>query len=261
MNKTLQPILPPIFCPTELIKNSMQPDKTVGVTITNSIYSETKKYTLPPRSCILGEHINKLLIIKKKKKSSQFCLDRFVLTAVILFFTGMRISEASSLTQDNLKTLIETKKVVVWRSKTKDYHSYAMGKKGVEIFQTSRIQSCISSVFKKNKCIKGNISIHAFTKIFNKYLEMYLYSKNHVIELTNNNSFKSTKKTYFTLKSHSFRINYITTLINKSDLNLTQIARIVGHKKTETTDKYYRYRTSDEVLKALDKASFSCFEE
>lgn len=53
------------------------------------------------------------------------------------------------------------------------------------------------------------------------------------------------------LTPYNFRHTAITRWLNDSNMNIFEVKRVVGHKKTSTTERYYSYGGFDKVLKMM----------
>lgn len=96
--------------------------------------------------------------------------------------------------------------------------------------------------------------------IFNKYQFKYFFGKNQPIHKkslirTINEDLKNTCKLNqipFNIKSHSFRINMVSSLLKHTSVQKT--AQVMGHKSINSTMAYQRYAMQkDEIRIILDK--------
>lgn len=73
------------------------------------------------------------------------------------------------------------------------------------------------------------------------------------IKLLNENLMFFTTKYNLKIKSHSFRINYVTNILKHSSVDRAQ--QFVGHKDIRSTIAYSRYQIGDqESLDILEKS-------
>jgi site-specific recombinase XerD len=189
----------------------------------------------PLRKAITYDDLCTIIYSKKLKSCSKITHCRFVAASVILFFTGMRVSEVALLTIDDVKTLSQQQFALVKRPKTNDYHKYFVSKKASEEFNNPIFLSCLTCIFKNQKILKGFATTKAFSRSLNKYLKIYLKPQLNK-----------------PISSHSFRIGYLTSLLSQNQISVQDASKLIGHKHIETTLLYYRFFVSEELLNKLN---------
>jgi integrase/recombinase XerD len=157
----------------------------------------------------------------------------------LLYHTGLRINEIRSVTEDQINRTIKTSQISVIHHKTKQPYIHVLSKQGLLNI----------------KRIKPEIDI-----IFNKYKFKYLFGKEKpahkksVIRFINQD-LKNTCEVNgipFNIKSHSFRINMVSSLLKTTSVQ--NAAQLIGHKDIKSTMTYQRYSLSkDEIQKLLDE--------
>ncbi len=202
-----------------------------------SLKSTKRKVKKPLREAATYEDLQTILYSKRLKTHSQYMHARFVTAGVILFFTGMRISEVSSLTKEQVEGLKHTQKITVTRTKTHDFHTYHSSMKGSEILCAPIFNTYADIVFKRGEILRGTSLIKSFTRSFNKYMTIYLKPMH-----TN------------PVSSHSFRIGQVTNLLSAGRIPIENVSRLIGHKHIETTTRYYRFTVSPEIINQINMA-------
>ena len=163
------------------------------------------------------------------------------ITYIILYHCGLRVNEIRHLTQKDLQIAIRAAQFNLVHHKTKKAHIHVLSKKGVEDLQNLKSE---------------------FLIIFEKYQYQYLFGKNKpmtdksLIKVVNKD-LKTTCTKFdipFNIKSHSFRVNMITSLLKVTSVQNT--ASIIGHSDIRSTMSYNRYVLSKtEIQNFLDQVN------
>ena len=162
--------------------------------------------------------------------------SQLVITYTILYHTGVRINEIRTLTREHINNAIEISQFNLIHHKTKKAHIHVLS----------------------DKAIKDLQNLDTYLKIvFDKYQYRYLFGKNKPMNKKSlirmiNRDLKSTcklAKLPFNIKSHSFRINLITSLLKVTSVH--KVAEIIGHDDIRSTMKYQRYALSKDEIKNL----------
>lgn len=173
-------------------------------------------------------------IYKKDLKQTQI---RVAYT--ILYHTGLQINEIRVLTQNDINDAIKGGQFNIIQSETKQAHIHIISHTAVED-------------------LKKRSSDYQI--IFDKYKHEYLFGKNKPIHRKAliqiiNDDLKNTCETFklsYNIKSHSFRINHISSLLTVTTVQNT--ADIIGHQDIRSTINYKRYILSKkEIEKLLEK--------
>lgn len=161
------------------------------------------------------------------------------ITYTILYHCGLRINEIRHLNQKDLETAIDAAQFNLVHHKTKQTHIHILSKKALQNLRDFKLE---------------------FLIVFEKYQYQYLFGKQkpmtdkNLIKMVNKN-LKNTCKKFnipFNIKSHSFRINMITTLLKMTSVQNT--ADIMGHSDVKSTMSYNRYALSkSEIQDLLDQ--------
>jgi integrase len=191
-----------------------------------------------PSALLRRDGVNKdlfkqILETNKQYKQRSLPYSRFILTCTILYFTGMRISEIGLLTKNDILHLLHHGEVIVKRSKNNDVHKYkapTFCKDYIPI-----LEKHIQIVFTANQTVKGSILHSTYIKSINKKLK-------HIGKKTNKN-----------LKSHSFRIGYVNTLLN-GGVSIHDVSQIVGHSAISCTEPYIRFKNDHRIQSLVTDA-------
>ena len=118
--------------------------------ILESVQPPTKKRVIqkPLRAPASIQHLVLLILCKDTIPGRRIYKARFLVTCLILTFTGMRISECAKLTKKEIHQLLSSQKVQVFRSKTKDYHTYLCTEESLKYFD--QLKEEIEMVFQKH---------------------------------------------------------------------------------------------------------------
>lgn len=168
---------------------------------------------------------------KKDLKRAQF---RVAYT--ILYYTGLRLNEIRILTQNDIQKAINARQFNIVHFKTKQSHIHILGNQAA----------------KDLKKLERDYQI-----IFQKHHYKYLFGKNkpsHEKQMIRsiNLDLKNTCERFnipYNIKSHSFRINMISSLLKITSVQHT--ADIVGHDDIRSTMKYKRYALSRNKIEEL----------
>lgn len=161
------------------------------------------------------------------------------ITYIILYHCGLRINEIRHLNQKDLQTAIDAAQFNLVHHKTKEAHIHVLSKKAVQDLQDLKLE---------------------FLVVFEKHQYKYLFGKSRAMTDKNlikmvNKDLKDTCTKFnipFNIKSHSFRINMITSLLKVTSVQNT--ANIIGHSDIRSTMNYNRYAlTKIEIQDLLDQ--------
>ena len=156
----------------------------------------------------------------------------------ILFHVGLRLNEIRNLTLKDILDAIQTAQFNLIHYKTNQAHIHVLSHQALEDL----------------KSLEDD-----YTTVFNKYNCKYLFGMNKpmheksLIRLVN----KDLKNTCdlnniaYNIKSHSFRINMISNLLQVTSVQNT--ANIIGHQDIRSTMSYERYALSKSEIQDLLK--------
>jgi integrase len=194
---------------------------------------KNKPVARPLRRAIEYSDIVTMLNTRCKKSHCPILYSRMVVSSVLMFLLGIRVSEAYSIQYETIVSLLNNHCALLYRSKTNDYHKYWTTPTGIKIMDHATFKESVAIVFQDNPLLGGATLLKSYTKTFNRYLKVYLSSDTHS-----------------PITSHSFRISRITSLIS-SGMSISNVAMFIGHKNIATTFRYYRFTTSPDILKQV----------
>ena len=157
----------------------------------------------------------------------------------ILYHVGLRLNEARYLTYDDIEKSINSSQLSIIHHKTKTPHIHILSKTSLNDLKNLKTEYQI--VFQKYqfKYLFGKlkpIAEKSLIRLVNRDLK-------HTCEIAN---------IPFNIKSHSFRINFISSLLKVTSVQ--NVADIIGHDDIRSTLKYQRYALEkEEVQKLLDQ--------
>lgn len=154
----------------------------------------------------------------------------------ILFYTGLRINETAVLTHQDFIDVFETSQLTVTHFKQKQSHVHVLSKRALR--DLALIQDDIEFIFVKNK----------FKFLFGKTKPMHEKSLIRFI----NRDLKHTchtKNIAYNIKSHSFRIYVIASLLRVTSVQ--NVADVIGHNDIRSTMKYSRYALNKREIQNL----------
>ena len=154
----------------------------------------------------------------------------------ILFFVGLRVNEIRFFQEKDIQDAIKTSQFNVVHFKQKEPHIHVISDLAVQ-------------ELKKLKCY--------YEIIFVKYKYKYLFGKDKPIGNKSliraiNNDLKRTcelNKIPYNIKSHSFRVNMISKLLQNTSAQ--DAANIIGHRDIKSTMAYKRYALNKKEIKDL----------
>ena len=173
------------------------------------------------------------------KRQKALKIAQLQIAYTILFYVGIRVNEMRFFTQKDIENAISTSQFNITHYKQKEAHIHVISDLAVQ----------------ELKDLKNQLII-----IFDKYKYQYLFGKNkpvgekHLIHMINSDLRKTCdiNEIPYNIKSHSFRINMISNLLQNTTIQ--DAADIIGHKDIKSTIAYKRYALNKkEIQKLLNK--------
>nr|QWE36189.1 hypothetical protein [Oedogonium capilliforme]QWE36192.1 hypothetical protein [Oedogonium capilliforme] len=191
-----------------------------------------KHITLPLRDPIAFEIYQKLLNFPyaDDRKLKLISYAQFRISAVLLYCTGSRINEIREFTYDDFVNAKKQQRIQTIQTKTHESRFCVLGQMALQ--QLDRIEDDIQFLFVQNNFKFLGASLR------NPYKSMQSSAWIRSI----NKTLAEISKFFgisLILKSHSFRISYVTRTLKMSDIQKT--ADLIGHKSLNTTRRYNRY--------------------
>ncbi|KAL6766029.1 hypothetical protein ACKKBG_M90135 (mitochondrion) [Auxenochlorella protothecoides x Auxenochlorella symbiontica] len=192
-----------------------------------------KQNTLPLRQPANNDVYFYLMSLQREFKEKNLQYSRFRVAVTLLWAAGLRVNEIRNITQDDIDSIIHHKSLQVYQPKTNKYRLILFTK-----------QSCDQFRALENEC----------TIVFNKYSTLSGgIAENSWIYFINSRLLEKTRHLGLNIKSHSFRVNFVTSLLKHAPLQI--VSNLIGHTNISTTVKYDRYYPNkDETLNLLEKA-------
>ena len=194
---------------------------------------KAKRIQKPLRAAATLDVYYHLMNLPQQKKERILSYSRFRVAITLLWFTGLRINEIRNLNQKEIQALIDDGALQVYQPKVNKHREVLIPHSGQQALEILKDE--IHTVFKNHDSLSGNASRGSWIRFLNRRLVMY------------------TDGVFKNVRSHSFRINYATSLLRKAPLEV--VAEMIGHRDIKTTLKYNRYVVSkDERLSILGDA-------
>jgi integrase len=206
---------------------------------------KVKRQTRPLRMPADKTILQFLLNLKRPKKQHRVTFARNRIAVALLFSLGLRANELRQINQKLLREGLTQGRCALFQTKTNQYRILVFPQylkdllknqlaSDIKVVFQHENDMLLSSVYNKD----SNIRKDSWIKSLNIFLK---FAQEH-FQLEN-----------FELTSHSFRANYVTTLLRTVPIH--QVKTIVGHKSIETTARYDRYHANTDQIKAIvDKA-------
>lgn len=201
-----------------------------------------QKMSYPLRDPIAHEVYEALMEYFPKGTSKQQIvhLAQMRIIVVVLYTTGARVNEITDLTFEDFRKVPTTQQLHLHQSKTESYRIAYFGPLIVKEYD--KIKDDVEFLF--NEC--GFKVLGATLKNTEKSMDPRSWIRK------TNQFLRTVKKELgldLILKSHSFRVGFISNMLTKTDI--VQTARIIGHKGINTTARYTRYASNNVQTRAL----------
>jgi integrase len=191
-----------------------------------------KKKKLPLRDPVTNETFFYLFSKPQEKRERILNYSRFRLAILLLWATGLRINEIRKITNQDLNTILKNKKLHLYQSKVNNYRELYFSDQAIKLLKTFNHSKEI--VKKNNIFLGGSSSPTNWIQFINTRLKKYLHNYQ------------------FNIKSHSFRVNYVTQFLQNNPLH--EARQIMGHRDIKTTLMYDRHLTDpDKIVNVLNK--------
>jgi integrase len=154
----------------------------------------------------------------------------------ILYYAGFRLNEIRNLTQKDIQKAIASSQFSIIQHKTNKAHIHVLPRKALEDLKKLNLE---------------------YEVIFEKYKYKFLFGKVEPIADKSLVRFINKDLAYtckignipYNIKSHSFRINVISSLLRVTSVQNT--ADIIGHEDIRSTMYYRRYALSKNEIRSL----------
>lgn len=194
---------------------------------------KVKRNTLPLRQPASNSIYYYLMEQKLEIREKKLQFSRFRVAITILWATGLRVNETKSIKYSDIQTIINEKTLQIYQPKTKKYRIIHFSNEAVKQFIF--IKPDIDVIFATHETLAGEMNESSWIAFLNKRL------------------INKTKVFGLNIKSHSFRVNFVTSLLKHAPLQI--VANLVGHSNIATTVKYDRYHPNkNKTIELLQKA-------
>lgn len=195
--------------------------------------AKEKQLSKPLREPLTKDIFLYLLARQREPNEWRLSYSRFRVATVILWYTGLRLNEIRNFTRREIETLMYTYELQVYQPKVNKHKKVLMPPNGAETLYM--MKDDIDVVFAAHETLSGTSNPLSWIRFMNSRLVKY------------------TEGICENVRSHSFRVNYTTSLLKHAPLE--QVAEIIGHRDIKTTLRYNRYRvTKQERIDVLVKA-------
>jgi site-specific recombinase XerD len=167
--------------------------------------------------------------LKREPQEKRIYYSRFRIAITLLWASGLRVSEILNFTQNDRQSILKNHSLQIFQTKNKKFRLIFFSQETLK--QLTKLDNDFKVVFQNHQIIAGN----ANTKIWRDFINRNLKKKTR---LFNKN-----------IKSHSFRVNYITSLLEHTSLQV--VKDLVGHANADTTLRYNRYQPNKQQLAQL----------
>lgn len=175
-------------------------------------------------------------IMQQPRKPGQWRVAflRFRLAITLLRHTGMRAAEVAEVTNPQIDTAIQHGHLDVTLAKTHKPHRYVFTQAARDALSGLHFER--SQVFALHKRLAGVLRGENWVRFINSNLQ------------------PAVKQFGLTLKSHSFRVGYVTHLLRYAPVQ--HVAAIAGHSDIRSTIAYNRYVPDREhVIELLERGT------
>lgn len=191
-----------------------------------------RRLRLPLRDPADNTVYNWIMRQHRKRKQRRISFLRFRIAITLLRHTGMRAAEVAEVTDQQIETAIEHGHLDVMLTKTQNTHRYMFTQAAREALRELQFERM--TLFASHQKLAGFMSKKGWSGFINFHLK------------------PAVQHFGLNLKSHSWRVGYITHLLKYAPVQ--QAASIVGHRDIRSTIAYNRYVPDRKrVIELLEK--------
>nr|YP_009710009.1 hypothetical protein [Coleochaete scutata]QFU80114.1 hypothetical protein [Coleochaete scutata] len=203
------------------VKNKKSPSKKIK-RFSKVIY----RRGLPLRDGASTEIYDYLIKQKKPSDMRDFVWRRNRIVVTLMRVGGLRVSETREIKWKEVKDSFSTYELNVYQPKTKTYRKVLLSEMALK--SLNDLSADFKAVFQdRDEWCLGNSAVGRLVR------------KDNWIKNINRFMRPASKVFKKTLSSHSFRVNYITRLLQFFPIN--KVRTMVGHKSIGSTAMYDRY--------------------
>jgi site-specific recombinase XerD len=192
---------------------------------------------LPLRDVVSKDEFNTVLSLIESNSFSD-CRRRLAL--VVLYLTGLRVSNLRVLTVRHFKMLFRTGKTIIPLIKNgADRHSIELSLEGQKLLNQYKV---IFNILCKNKCIGDPVFSSAKNPSTCISREVFDRELNSILTKASSLFGKH-------LRTHSFRATLITDLLISTPIDV--VKEFIGHRDIKSTLTYKRSRLTEDAIKKV----------
>jgi transposase InsO family protein len=211
--------------------------------------SKNKKTTktLPLRDPVAFQLFQQIMLFhcSSSNLNELIAFSQFRVVGVLLYITGCRVNELRNYTYEDFEYALQNRKMSIIQPKTKSPRFAVMGEKAYQ--QLQLIQDDLIFLFKTHQFQYLGSTLRNKTKPMHPL--SWIRSINRTLDRISVHF-----NINLILKSHSFRVGYITRHLKVSDLEKT--AQLIGHQSLNTTRRYNRYLLNDSQNREITDKGF-----
>jgi integrase len=216
---------------------------SVTQNIRDAVYRLEKKKRPKHKAEILRDPLTKniyndIMTSPKPNQTHLITWDRFKLACTLLFYTGMRVGESGRVSEKMIRELIELGYSNLYQPKVNVFRKLIASDPLIEMLKHLKKERL--NIFKQEEDLLYptiNTDTTGYIRLINKYLKPYQTKYGLVI------------------KSHSFRVNFVTQTLK---YNSPEVARqLIGHRDIRSTLTYNRNKVQPKEAKDLLNKAFS----
>ena len=154
---------------------------------------------------------------QKRMRVVEWAAFRIAIT--LLGFTGLRVNEIRNITLEQIIVFRDKRVLQIYQGKQNKYRTILLAEEGYKVL--CELNKEIDIVFQKRETLSGGVD------------------RNTWISFINNKLSYSASLFNINLKSHSFRINFVTSLLRLAPVQ--DVSQLIGHQDVKSTMIYSRY--------------------
>lgn len=234
MKKVVGAVFSHINSRFNLVEKKIDDSKTEIIEkIENKKQPKPKRSKMVERDFIDFQFYESLMSQERKPREHFLSYSQFRVAVTLLFFTGARCNEIRNITEKQIYELLQHNIIILDQTKTRSERKIVLGQKSRKWLKL--IERDVSTVFFQSDTLGKDINPQNWLKFINTRLQKFskIYKRNQKIS------------------SHSFRIGFVTKLLNNYPIHI--VRDLVDHKSIQTTLKYSRHKLTDcERANAID---------
>lgn len=220
-----------ISCFRNEVGNSLNEVNTSLQEINEKVTPKEKRFHkhLPLRDPATGTIYQFLMNKKKKANERTESFYSFRIAITLLKHTGLRVNEIKDFTKQDILEFMETERLQVYQGKQNRHREIILSDKAAQDLRELKAE--INYLFLKRTTLSDESTETSWIRFINRRL-------------------KETAKAFkLSLKSHSFRIDRVTSLLKIAPAQ--KVMKLIGHNDIRSTMAYSRYDLDKKEAKKL----------